>query len=37
MRQREGADTEFPRAVFTEEMKEQGYTILAPQMAPYHF
>ena len=37
MRQREGADTEFPRAAFTEEMKEQGYTILAPQMAPYHF
>ena len=37
MRQREGADTEFPRAVFTEEMREQGYTILAPQMAPYHF
>ena len=28
MRQREGADTEFPRAVFTEEMKEQGYTIV---------
>ena len=35
--QREGGDTEFERAVFTEEMKEEGYTILAPQMAPYHF
>ena len=35
--QREGATTEFPRAVFTEQMKEEGYTILAPQMAPYHF
>ncbi|MFR8009734.1 MAG: acyl-CoA dehydratase activase-related protein, partial [Gordonibacter urolithinfaciens] len=36
-RQREGATTEFPRAVFTEEMKEAGYTILCPQMAPIHF
>ena len=27
-RQREGATTEFPRAVFTEEMKDEGYTIL---------
>ena len=34
---RKGTDTEFPRATFTEEMREQGYTILAPQMAPYHF
>ena len=37
IKQREGKTTEFPRAVFTEEMKEAGYTILAPQMAPYHF
>ncbi|WP_350454046.1 acyl-CoA dehydratase activase-related protein [Slackia heliotrinireducens] len=34
---RESADTEFPRVEFTKEMKESGYTILAPQMAPYHF
>ena len=37
IKQRRGATTEFPRAVFTEEMKAAGYTILAPQMAPYHF
>ena len=36
-RQREGATTEFPRAVFTQEMKDAGYTILCPQMAPIHF
>ena len=36
-KQREAASTEFKRAVYTEEMKEQGYTILAPQMAPIHF
>lgn len=36
-RQRESATTEFPRAVFTEKMKEEGYTILCPQMAPIHF
>ncbi len=35
--QREGASTEFARPQFTEEMKEAGYTILAPQMAPIHF
>ena len=29
--------TEFPRVEFTKEMKDAGYTILAPQMAPYHF
>jgi predicted nucleotide-binding protein (sugar kinase/HSP70/actin superfamily) len=29
--------TEFPRVEFTKEMKDSGYTILAPQMAPYHF
>lgn len=33
----EGTTTEFPRAVFTQEMKDAGYTILAPQMAPIHF
>ncbi|WP_337369457.1 acyl-CoA dehydratase activase-related protein, partial [Senegalimassilia faecalis] len=32
-----GATTEFPRAQFTKEMRDAGYTILAPQMAPYHF
>ena len=37
VKQREGSTTEFPRAVFTEKMREEGYTILAPQMAPYHF
>ena len=37
IKQREGATTEFPRAVFTQEMKEAGYTILCPQMAPIHF
>ncbi len=36
-RQRTGSTTEFPRAVFTQEMKDAGYTILAPQMAPIHF
>lgn len=35
--QRQVASTEFDRAEFTAEMKEAGYTILAPQMAPYHF
>ncbi|WP_275556944.1 2-hydroxyacyl-CoA dehydratase [Anaerotardibacter muris] len=35
--QREGVSTEFERPQFTEKMKEEGYTILAPQMAPYHF
>ncbi len=35
--QREGTSTEFARPQFTEKMKEEGYTILAPQMAPYHF
>ena len=32
-----GSSTEFARAQFTQEMKDAGYTILAPQMAPYHF
>ena len=29
--------TSFERALFTEEMQEEGYTILAPQMSPLHF
>ena len=33
----EKLSTEFPRVEFTKEMKDSGYTILAPQMAPYHF
>ncbi len=37
VQQREGASTEFDRPQFTEQMKEEGYTILAPQMAPFHF
>ena len=36
-KQRESASTEFERVQFTQEMKDAGYTILAPQMAPYHF
>ncbi len=35
--QREGSSTQFARPQFTKEMKEEGYTILAPQMAPFHF
>ncbi len=35
--QREGESTAFERVQFTQEMKDAGYTILAPQMAPYHF
>jgi predicted CoA-substrate-specific enzyme activase len=34
---REAESTEFPRVEFTEEMKKEGWTIIAPQMAPYHF
>ena len=33
----ESASTEFPRAEFTKEMFDEGYTILCPQMAPIHF
>ena len=36
-KQREGTSTEFERVQFTEKMKEEGYTILCPQMAPIHF
>ncbi len=35
--ERQGASTEFARPQFTEQMKAEGYTIIAPQMAPYHF
>ena len=35
--QREAASTEFPRPEFTQKMKDEGWTIIAPQMAPYHF
>ena len=31
------ASTEFERVEFTKEMKEAGYKLLAPQMAPMHF
>ncbi len=34
---RNSESTAFPKVQFTEEMKEQGYTILCPQMAPIHF
>lgn len=37
IKQREGASTEFAKVQFTKEMKEAGYTILCPQMAPIHF
>ncbi len=36
-KQREGMSTEFERVQYTEKMKEEGYTILCPQMAPIHF
>ena len=29
--------TNFDRVIFTEEMKNKGYTILVPQMSPLHF
>ena len=32
-----GTSTQFERVEFTKKMKEEGYTILAPQMAPMHF
>ena len=35
--QREAQSTEFPRVGFTQQMKDEGWTILAPQMAPIHF
>ena len=35
--QRASASAAFPKVSFTEEMREAGYTILCPQMAPIHF
>ena len=35
--QRESPSAAFPKVSFTEEMREAGYTILCPQMAPIHF
>lgn len=35
--EREAESTAFPKVQFTKEMKEAGYTILCPQMAPIHF
>ena len=37
IKQRDCASTEFEKVQFTKEMKEAGYTILCPQMAPIHF
>ena len=34
---KENVSTEFPRVEFTQQMKEDGWTILVPQMAPIHF
>ncbi|MDD7368891.1 MAG: acyl-CoA dehydratase activase-related protein [Berryella intestinalis] len=36
-KQRKGSDTSFERVQFTEKMRDEGWTILAPQMAPIHF
>ncbi len=35
--QRRANSAAFEKVPFTEEMREQGYTILCPQMAPIHF
>ena len=35
--QRESQSTAFEKVQFTQEMKDAGYTILCPQMAPIHF
>ncbi|MBO6300128.1 MAG: 2-hydroxyacyl-CoA dehydratase [Lachnospiraceae bacterium] len=35
--QRTVRPTNFDRVIFTEEMKNKGYTILVPQMSPLHF
>ena len=35
--QRQANSTAFKKVPFTEEMREEGYTILCPQMAPIHF
>ncbi len=34
---RDAESTAFPKVQFTQEMKDAGYTILCPQMAPIHF
>ena len=36
-KEREIVPASYHRAVFTKEMKEEKYTILAPQMSPIHF
>ena len=35
--ERAHVSTAWPKAQFTEEMRDKGYTILCPQMAPIHF
>ena len=35
--QRRAKSSAFPKVPFTQEMKDAGYTILCPQMAPIHF
>ena len=35
--QRRANSAAFPKVQFTEEMRDAGYTILCPQMAPIHF
>jgi predicted CoA-substrate-specific enzyme activase len=35
--QRASKSATFPKVPFTEEMRDEGYTILCPQMAPIHF
>ena len=35
--QRPSTSTAWPKVPFTEQMREEGYTILCPQMAPIHF
>ncbi len=35
--QREGKSTVWDRPEFTKKMKDEGYTLLAPQMSPIHF
>ena len=36
-KKRELKSTAYERILFTEEMKESGYTIICPQMSPIHF
>lgn len=36
-KKRRASSTLFERTVYTEKMKEEGWTILGPQMAPIHF